>query len=635
MNYMINSHKTIGVFISGIDWEYKKELCRSLNMAARGFGFNLLIFSFIGRIGEKYDDYGRYEDRLLDIIPFERLDGIIFENSNIFSDDIRKKIHRRIAKCSCPVVAISQPCEDFYEVLFDNKVGITEMVEHFTKHHGFTKIGYMSGIEGHPDSVERLSAFKAAMKKNGLPEEGEGIFHGDFWYGRGGEAAEFFIEKGVPQAIICANDHMAISLCSELEKRGVRVPEDVCISGCDGLEEGKIFYPRISTIERKVSDTAYAALSVIDDLLKGRKRDRTVILPTRNCYGYSCGCAKEKLRDECIRINSILSGARTFRYHIYDTEAAMLEMNRVSDIDQIADTFARYCCNFGGFEKFFLFAYCDEKGTVSYETAFDSPMVQTIPAIWMDMYGTSKRPEGIFSVSDLLPEETGGETSCYYISHLHFGNHCFGYSAIKMVSDEPFNEFYNIWLLNIAVSLESLLHKNNIRQLMRELESESIHDKLTGMLNRRGFEKNAQTAFEKARKTPCEAAAIVIDMDRLKHINDVYGHAEGDLAIKTLGRIISSCCTENETAGRTGGDEFYIFAPDYSPEKAERFRKRLNEGLREFNRTGNKPYTLGASCGIYLAPISEHASLEELLKLGDEQMYAVKRERRMEDDLRR
>ena len=187
MNYMINSHKTIGVFISGIDWEYKKELCRSLNMAARGFGFNLLIFSFIGRIGEKYDDYGRYEDRLLDIIPFERLDGIIFENSNIFSDDIRKKIHRRIAKCSCPVVAISQPCEDFYEVLFDNKVGITEMVEHFTKHHGFTRIGYMSGIEGHPDSVERLSAFKAAMKKNGLPEEGEGIFHGDFWYGRGGD----------------------------------------------------------------------------------------------------------------------------------------------------------------------------------------------------------------------------------------------------------------------------------------------------------------------------------------------------------------------------------------------------------------------------------------------------------------
>ncbi|MGN0636854.1 MAG: GGDEF domain-containing protein [Huintestinicola sp.] len=629
---MINSHKTIGVFLCGIGGDYKQELCCSINIAAKSFGFNVLIFNFIGRIGEKYDDYGRYEDRLLDIIPFDRLDGIIFENSNIFSDDIRKKIHRRVAKCSCPVVVISQPCEDFYEVLFDNKIGITEMVEHFAKHHGFTKIGYMSGIEGHPDSVERLSAFKAAMKDNGLPEEGEGIFHGDFWYGRSKEAADFFIERGVPQAIICANDHMAVSLCTEFEKRGVRVPEDVCISGCDGTDEGKIFFPRISTIERKVSDAAYAALSIIDDLLKGKKRERTVTLPTRNNYGYSCGCCRDKLRDECVQRNGILTGSRNFRYHIYDTEAAMLEMNRVSDIGQIADTFSRYCCNFGGFEKFFLFAYCDENGNVSYENAFDSPSAQTLPAIWMDMYGTSERPRGIFPVSEFLPPETGDDTSCYYISHLHFGSHCFGYSAIKMVSDEPFNEFYNIWLLNIAVSLESLLHKNNIRQLMRELESESIHDKLTGMLNRRGFEKNAQAAFEKAKKSPAEAAAIVIDMDRLKHINDVYGHAEGDYAIRALGRIISGCCTEKETAGRTGGDEFYIFAPDYSAKKAELFQSRLMAGLDEFNRTESKPYVLSASCGVYLADISAHSSLEELLKLGDEQMYAVKRVKRSEGD---
>ena len=88
---MINSHKTIGVFLCKIVEEYKQNLCRYLNMASKEYGFNLVIFSFIGKIGENYDDYGAYEDRLLDIIPFDSLDGIIFENSNIFSDDIRKK----------------------------------------------------------------------------------------------------------------------------------------------------------------------------------------------------------------------------------------------------------------------------------------------------------------------------------------------------------------------------------------------------------------------------------------------------------------------------------------------------------------------------------------------------------------
>ena len=630
MKNMINSHKTVGVFVCGIGDEFKETLCRSINIAAKSFGFNVLIFSFIGRIGAKYDDYGRYEDRLLDIIPFDRLDGIIFENSNIFTNDMREKIYRRIRKCSCPVVVISEPCEDFYEVQFDNYRGITEMVGHFAKYHGFTRIGYMSGIEGHPDAVCRLSAFKAAMKENGLPEEGAGVFHGDFWYNKGGEAADFFIEKGLPQAIICANDYMAISLCTELENRGVRVPDDVCISGCDDTYEGKVFFPRITTIERNASDAAFSAFSVIDNLLKGIPQERTVILPTKNHYGYSCGCSRESLRNEFIQRNGILSDTRTFRYHIYDTETAMLEMNRVSDIGQMAETFSKYCCNFGGFEKFFLFAYCDENGRASYENAYDSPTAQTIPAIWMDRYGTSVRPDGIFPISDFLPCETGDDTACYYISHLHFGSHCFGYSTIKMVSVDPFNEFYNIWLMNIAVSLEALLHKNNIRQLMRELESESVHDKLTGMLNRRGFEKNAQTAFDAAREIPGEAAAIVIDMDRLKHVNDVYGHAEGDYAIRALGRIISGCCTENEIAGRTGGDEFYVFAPNYSAGKAECFQSRLTAGLDEFNRRENKPYVLSASCGIYLADISKHPFLEEFMKRGDEKMYAVKRERRLE-----
>lgn len=626
MDNMINSHKTIGVFLCGLGSDYKQEPCRLLNIAAKEYGYNLLIFNFIGRIGEKYDDYGAYEDRLLDIIPFDCLDAIIFENSNIFFDDIRKKIHRSIAKCSCPVVAISEPCKEFYEVLFDNEVGITEMVEHFAKHHGFTEIGYLSGIKGHPDAVERLSAFKAAMKNNGLPEEGAGIFHGNFWYDCARSAAEFFIEKGLPQAVICANDHMAISLCSEFEKRGVRVPEDICISGCDCIDEGKIFFPRISTIERNVSDAAFSAISLIDDLLKGKKRERKIVLPTRNIYNYSCGCSKGTLRDECIQRNDVLSNTRVFRYHIFDTEAAMLEMNRVSDIGQIADTFGRYCCNFGGFEKFFLFAYCNEKGEPSYETAFDSPTDQTVPAIWMDRYGTSERPKGICPITEFLPHETGDEPVCYYISHIHFGSHCFGYSAIKMISTDPFNEFYNIWLLNIAVSLESLLHKNNIHQLMRELESESIHDKLTGMLNRRGFEKKYQAAFDKARKQSCSVAAFVIDMDKLKKINDVYGHTEGDFAIKTLGRIISDCCTENEIAGRTGGDEFYVFAFGYSEEKAKQFEKRFYDALDAFNRSVNKPYDLYASIGIYMADISLHASPEDYLKQADERMYTMKRE---------
>ena len=201
-----------------------------------------------------------------------------------------------------------------------------------------------------------------------------------------------------------------------------------------------------------------------------------------------------------------------------------------------------------------------------------------------------------------------------------------------MKNDEPFSEFYNIWIANIAVALETLLHKSSIRELVEDLEIASTHDKLTGMYNRRGFEKCMNRAFdEKKEEQQTTVAAIVIDMDRLKSINDVYGHTEGDYAINSLAHIISACCTENEIAGRTGGDEFYIFAFDYSEEKAMHYKKRFNAALDDFNKTENKPYTLNASIGIYMADISQHTLPEDFLKRADEKMYAMKREHKVRE----
>lgn len=81
-------------------------------------------------------------------------------------------------------------------------------------------------------------------------------------------------------------------------------------------------------------------------------------------------------------------------------------------------------------------------------------------------------------------------------------------------------------------------------------------------------------------------------MDRLKSINDVYGHTEGDYAINSLAHIISACCTENEIAGRTGGDEFYVFAFDYSEEKAMHYKKRFNAALDDLTRPKTSPIPL-------------------------------------------
>ena len=73
---MINKRKTVGVFLCAITSEQKKELCRSISRAAKDLDYNVIFFSFIGTIGADYRNYAQNEHKMLDIIPFDELDGI-------------------------------------------------------------------------------------------------------------------------------------------------------------------------------------------------------------------------------------------------------------------------------------------------------------------------------------------------------------------------------------------------------------------------------------------------------------------------------------------------------------------------------------------------------------------------------
>ena len=117
---MINGHKTIGIFLSGISGTFRRDLCCSLNRAARNHGFNVLYFNFLGTIGADHRDFGSMEYHILYIVPFDKLDGVIFDNNNVFIEKIRKKLHEKLKECKCPVISIAEPCKDFCHVRFDN-----------------------------------------------------------------------------------------------------------------------------------------------------------------------------------------------------------------------------------------------------------------------------------------------------------------------------------------------------------------------------------------------------------------------------------------------------------------------------------------------------------------------------------
>jgi len=628
---MINSRKSIAIFTCQVTLGYRRFFCEAVNQAAIEKGYNVVFYNFYGIVGSKHTDYSDYEYKLVDVIPFSQFSGIIFDEESIAIEGLVDTLVAKIKeKATCPVVSVSSFMEGFYNLCFDDDAGIDLIVRHLYDHHGFRRIGFMSGPMWHKDGVKRYHAFKATMKALGLPEEGAGIFEGDFWYNKAKEAAEFFAGEGkeLPEAIVCANDYMAMALCNELKNKGLRIPDDIIITGFDGVEEGQEYIPRLTTVDHRRDDIAKQAVTLIDNILKGNKYPETSYIEPELILGDSCGCTRADLNVEIERLNDYADFSRTIHYYLGDIIGATLKMNIVESISELERSFADYAVNFGGYRSFCVMTYVDENGKTSLEKGMNAPTQKAYPSILVDRKGDYKGIERkVITTDEFLPTESVDEPRIVYITSMHCGDRCFGYSSVSMTGTGAFNEFYYVWIATLAVAMESLLRHNNIGELITNLEYTSIRDGLTGLYNRRGFELRSYEAA-KCMKKGSTACAMVIDMDGLKRINDRYGHAEGDIAIKNLADIIGTVFKDKAIAGRTGGDEFYVFVPECTEDTAAIFKKQFYFLLSDINNNMDKPYELSASFGTFVHEITPAYNVEELLRIADERMYAEKQQKR-------
>lgn len=162
-----------------------------------------------------------------------------------------------------------------------------------------------------------------------------------------------------------------------------------------------------------------------------------------------------------------------------------------------------------------------------------------------------------------------------------------------------------------------------VRDMMADVTARSETDPLSGLLNRRGFEDQADKARLLALRSGIPALVVVADLDHFKSINDTYGHAAGDQAIAAFGRVLRSSFDFRAVIGRLGGEEFGVLLPgaDLAVARgaAEAARRRLRE-LPSEERGIDRPIT--SSFGI--AAMEPGESLADLLRRADAALYEAK-----------
>ncbi|MBS4096934.1 MAG: diguanylate cyclase response regulator [Sulfuricella sp.] len=156
----------------------------------------------------------------------------------------------------------------------------------------------------------------------------------------------------------------------------------------------------------------------------------------------------------------------------------------------------------------------------------------------------------------------------------------------------------------------------------------SLIDDLTGLYNRRGFLTLAEHQLRLSRRKQSAFYLIFADLDGMKHINDTWGHKEGDQALIQAARLLKDTFRGSDIIARMGGDEFAIIAVEPAASSAEQIAKRFEDNIAAFNAHSGKPYRLSISIGVVECIPDNHCSLEDSLAKADTLMYRNKAERK-------
>ena len=261
------------------------------------------LISFVGQpFGHGRADDHEATNRIFDLAQAPWIAGFFLHAEtmgfDISADSFREYIHPFRQK---PCISIGPSSDNMPSVLVEGRTGVIKLVEHLVNHHKRQHIAFIGGVEASVEAQERLAAYREGLRAAGLPFNNEYIFTGDFWLTGGQNAIRAFLdERKLPvDAVIAANDFMALGALRELKARGVRIPQDISLAGFDDVLEAEHEHPALTSVRWPLKEQARRALEMLQEQLSSGETLRreplsTIIVPRRSC---GCEAAEMTLAD--------------------------------------------------------------------------------------------------------------------------------------------------------------------------------------------------------------------------------------------------------------------------------------------------------------------------------------------------
>jgi len=631
----MNNYHHIAVIVAGIDEEYQNSVIDGIIDCAKKENANVSCFAAFGGViaNSKYD-IGEYN--IYSLVNYHQFDGVVLLTNTIGDEGERAKILSAVRSSGIPAVMLDgEENDDFYNIRIDNSHAMREIMEHVIQKHQVKTVNFISGPLSNPEAQSRYETFLQVMAENRLIVDARRIYFGEFRNADGEAAAKQILSSKMklPDAIICANDAMALGCMHVLLENGIRIPEDTIVTGFDDTWSARNSSPVLTTVSRPLYDAGYQACQVLLDVANGKQTEKNIIFNAAPVFTESCGCHFEEITDISKYKEKISKTIETSSHDINTLNRMNSELAYAETLEQNMQIIGEYLSELRC-EKCYI-CLCEDwnNGATSSEyQVYGYTANMSAPVVWTkDGIASVER----FPSSAMFPKplKEGGHIS--YFLPLHFGERCLGYYII-VDSDFPTKSMLcHTLMMSISNSVENirkLLHLNNV---IYELDRLYVIDPLCGIYNRNGFIREADKMYHQCIETGETMMIAFIDMDGLKLINDNYGHKEGDFALQRLAFVIRDTCTANQICARFGGDEFVIVGSACSESEAETLERTFAKRLSEINEIIHKPYQLDASIGTYVTEVKSEVTLFNMITAADQIMYEKKKRKKTSRYLRK
>jgi phosphoserine phosphatase RsbU/P len=287
----------IGLLVESLSDRFWHELVLSVDAAARRRGVHLFVF--IGGTLDAPELAARQANRCYHLAGPECIDGLLV--ASLGSSAGPERLAQYFSRYRpLPMCAVTALIDGLCSVCTDNVQSMREAVNHLIEVHGLRRIAFIRGPRINVEAELRYEGYRQALFEHGMPIDPQLVLYGDFSEASGSRVIQQLGIDGVApfEALVAANDSMALGALAELGRRRVRVPEQLLMVSFDDVPEGRWGKPSLTTVRQSLSLIAGRALDQVLLQLRGETPEPLVLVPGEIVIRESCGCRSADMQRE-------------------------------------------------------------------------------------------------------------------------------------------------------------------------------------------------------------------------------------------------------------------------------------------------------------------------------------------------